>query len=145
MTITIRAYQEQDRAAVIRLWHECGLVRPWNDPEKDIDRKLTMQAELFLVGEFEGRIVASAMAGFDGHRGSVYYLAVDPRHQHMGHGRELMARVEAQLLALGCPKLNIAVRTSNESVLAFYRRLGYSVDDVVSLGKRLIADDTASP
>lgn len=104
-----------------------------------------MQAELFLVGEFEGRIVASAMAGFDGHRGSVYYLAVDPRHQHMGHGRELMARVEAQLLALGCPKLNIAVRTSNESVLAFYRRLGYSVDDVVSLGKRLIADDTASP
>lgn len=138
----IRAFREADRQAVIALWQACCLTRPWNDPDKDIDRKLTTQAELFLVGELDGRVIATAMAGFDGHRGSVYYLAVDPDHQHQGYGRDLMAKVEASLLALGCPKLNIAVRSSNDNVLAFYHRLDYSPDDVVSLGKRLISDDT---
>ncbi|WP_104204074.1 GNAT family acetyltransferase [Billgrantia saliphila] len=136
----IREFSEADRQAVITLWQDCGLTRPWNDPNKDIDRKLTVQPELFLVGELEGRLIASAMAGFDGHRGSIYYLAVDPRHQHKGYGLTLMARVEKMLQAMGCPKLNVIVRSSNEEVSAFYGRLGYSTDDVVCIGKRLIPD-----
>ncbi|MDX5379153.1 MAG: GNAT family acetyltransferase [Halomonas sp.] len=141
MTVKIRTYQEEDQSAVIALWHACGLVRPWNDPAKDIERKVSMQPELFFVGEREGRVIATAMAGYDGHRGSVYYLAVDPACQHQGLGRLLMATIEQRLHAMGCPKLNILVRTTNETVLAFYRKLGYSVDEAVSLGKRLIPDD----
>lgn len=141
VTVKIRTYQEEDQSAVIALWHACGLVRPWNDPAKDIERKVSMQPELFFVGEREGRVIATAMAGYDGHRGSVYYLAVDPACQHQGLGRLLMATIEQRLHAMGCPKLNILVRTTNETVLAFYRKLGYSVDEAVSLGKRLIPDD----
>ena len=99
-----------------------------------------MQRELFLVGEADGRLVASAMAGYDGHRGWVNYLAVVPDAQGLGYGRALMAHIEAALLARGCPKLNLQVRSSNTAVLAFYRQLGYAQDEAVSLGKRLIAD-----
>ncbi|MBW6392062.1 GNAT family acetyltransferase [Billgrantia antri] len=141
VTVKIRTYQEEDQSAVIALWQACGLVRPWNDPAKDIERKVSMQPELFFVGEREGRVMATAMAGYDGHRGSVYYLAVDPACQHQGLGRLLMATIEQKLHAMGCPKLNILVRTTNETVLAFYRKLGYPVDEAVSLGKRLIPDD----
>ncbi|QTP58839.1 GNAT family acetyltransferase [Billgrantia antri] len=141
VTVKIRTYQEEDQSAVIALWHACGLVRPWNDPAKDIERKVSMQPELFFVGEREGRVIATAMAGYDGHRGSVYYLTVDPACQHQGLGRLLMATIEQRLHAMGCPKLNILVRTTNETVLAFYRKLGYSVDEAVSLGKRLMPDD----
>ncbi|MHB0777486.1 GNAT family acetyltransferase [Halomonas sp. WWR20] len=139
--MNIRPYRETDRNAVIALWHTCGLIRPWNDPEKDIERKLTVQPELFFVGELDGKVMASAMAGFDGHRGSVFYLAIDPGSQHMGYGRQLMAHVEEALHAMGCPKMNILVRTSNEAVLVFYRKLGYTLDEAVSIGKRLIPDD----
>lgn len=138
--MTIRPFSESDRSAVIALWQACELTRPWNDPDLDISRKLTVQPELFLIGELQGEVVASVMGGYDGHRGSVFYLAVSPRHQRQGFGRLLMARIEELLVAMGCPKLNIAVRTSNEKVLSFYRREGYSTDDVISLGKRLIPD-----
>ncbi|WP_326538564.1 GNAT family acetyltransferase [Pseudorhodoferax sp.] len=136
----IRPYREADEAAVVALWQACGLTRPWNDPHKDIARKLTVQRELFLVGELDGQIVASVMAGFDGHRGWVNYLAVAPALQGRGHGAALMRQVEAQFLALGCPKVSLLVRSTNSAVLAFYRRLGYAVDDAVPLGKRLIVD-----
>ena len=136
----LRAYAPADEAAVVELWRLCGLTRDWNDPRKDIERKLTTQPELFLVGEIEKRIVASAMAGYDGHRGWVNYLAVAPEVRGKGYGRLLMRHVEAQLAARGCPKLNIQVRTGNEEVLAFYRKIGYAVEERVSLGKRLIPD-----
>lgn len=136
----IRPFTEADTDAVIALWQACGLTRPWNDPLRDIQRKLTVQRELFLVGEADGRLVASAMAGYDGHRGWVNYLAVVPDAQGLGYGRALMAHIEATLLARGCPKLNLQVRSSNSAVLAFYRQLGYAQDEAVSLGKRLIAD-----
>ncbi len=87
------------------------------------------------------RLVASVMAGFDGHRGWVNYLAVAPDRKRSGLGRALMAHVEARLQERGCPKLNLQVRASNQEAVAFYRRLGYSVDEVVSMGKRLIADE----
>ncbi len=136
----IRVFSISDEAAVVELWHRCDLVRPWNDPHKDIQRKLTTQPELFLVGEIAGQIVASVMAGFDGHRGWVNFLAVSPEHRKSGFGRALMQYVEKALEARGCPKLNLQVRTTNHAVLEFYRRNGYVLDEVVSLGKRLIPD-----
>jgi ribosomal protein S18 acetylase RimI-like enzyme len=139
--VEIRKFEPADSASVIALWRECGLTRAWNDPAKDIERKLTVQPELFLVGTVEARIVASVMAGYDGHRGWVNYLAVAPALRKSGLGRTLMERGEKELKAMGCPKLNLQVRTSNADVLAFYRRLGYAQDDVISLGKRLIPDE----
>ena len=136
----IRPYLEADEAAVVALWKACGLTRPWNDPHKDIARKLTVQRELFLVGERDARIVASVMAGYEGHRGWVNYLAVAPELRGQGHGAALMRHVEQALRARGCPKISLLVRSSNSAVLAFYRRLGYAVDEAVPLGKRLIPD-----
>lgn len=136
----LRPFTAADESAVLELWDRCELTRPWNDPRKDIQRKLTTQPELFLVGELEDRLIATIMAGYDGHRGWVNYLAVAPEHQSKGHGRRMMRRVEALLTARGCPKLNIQVRATNTAVLEFYRRIGYTVDEAVSLGKRLIPD-----
>ena len=133
-------YASSDQAEVIELWHRCELTRPWNDPVKDIARKLTEQPELFLVGKLDNRIVATAMAGFDGHRGWVNYLAVDPNHRKKGLGRTLMQHIEEAMKARGCPKLNIQVRTGNSEAIEFYRKLGYVPDEAVSLGKRLIPD-----
>jgi ribosomal protein S18 acetylase RimI-like enzyme len=140
-----RSFKEADEDAVVELWKECGLTRRWNDPGKDIARKLTVQPELFLVGEKDGMIVATVMAGYDGHRGWVNYLAVAPQHRRQGFGRLLMQQAEGRLLALGCPKLNIQVRTSNAEALGFYRSLGYTQDETVSFGKRLIPDQPTDP
>ena len=137
----IRAYQPADEEAVVALWQACGLTRPWNDPRKDIARKLTEHPEMFLVGTDGGQLVATAMVGYEGHRGWVNYLAVAPSHRRLALGRRLMDEAERLLLALGCPKVNVQVRSSNSEVLAFYRHLGYSQDETVSLGKRLIQDD----
>jgi ribosomal protein S18 acetylase RimI-like enzyme len=142
----IRAFDRADTESVVALWEECGLVRPWNDPRLDIERKLTVQPELFLVGVTPGPhpaasgVVATAMVGYDGHRGWVNYLAVSPAHRGHGHARALMAEAERLLTALGCPKLNLQVRAGNDSVIAFYEALGYAPDHAVGLGKRLIAD-----
>lgn len=136
----IRPFLEADTEPVVALWEACGLLRAWNDPRKDIARKLDVQRELFLVAEIDGLIVAAAMSGYDGHRGWVNYLAVDPAERGKGLGRKLMAEIESKLHALGCPKLSLQVRTGNDDAIAFYRALGYEVDAAVSLGKRLIAD-----
>ncbi len=136
----IRSFRAGDEAAVIGLWEACGLTRPWNDPRKDIARKLTVQPELFLVGEAGGAVVASVMAGYEGHRGWVNYLAVAPEHRRKGWGKALMQEVEKALAARGCPKINMQVRNSNTEAIAFYRRLGYVPDEAVALGKRLIPD-----
>lgn len=136
----IRTYHPEDEAAVIRVWEECGLLRPWNDPRRDITRKLAEQPDLFLVGESGAEVIATAMAGFDGHRGWVYYVAVAPEHQRKSYGRQLMQTVERRLIARGCLKLNLQVRASNQEIIEFYLALGYVQDDVVSLGRRLIQD-----
>lgn len=133
----VRPFQPSDEEAVVRLWRDCGLVVPWNDPQADIAAKMTVQPELFLVGELEGRVAATVMAGYDGHRGWINYLAVGPGLQGRGFGRRLIDEAEARLRAMGCPKINLQVRTSNTRVIAFYQRLGFKLDDVVSLGKRL--------
>lgn len=136
----IRTFQPGDEAAVIALWQACGLTRPWNDPRADIARKLTEQPELFVVGTVGTTLVATAMIGFDGHRGWVYYLAVSPVHRRRSYGRALMQEAERLLIEHGCPKLNLLVRSSNTAAIEFYRKLEYVQDDVVSLGKRLIHD-----
>jgi len=136
----IRAFQPDDEPAVIALWEECKLTRPWNDPRKDIARKLAVQPELFLVGVLDGVVMASVMAGYEGHRGWVNYLAVASRFRGQGHARALMQHVEALLLQRGCPKVSLLVRNSNREALDFYRHLGYAQDESISLGKRLIAD-----
>jgi len=141
--VLIRAFRQGDENAVVALWRECGLTRPWNDPARDIARKMTVQPELFLVGLVDDKIVATLMAGYEGHRGWVNYLAVAPQCRRRGFGRVLMQEAEGRLLALGCPKVNIQVRNSNAEALAFYRAIGYAQDEAVSLGKRLIPDKPA--
>jgi len=136
----IRAYNEKDRDEVILLWSGCGLVMPQNDPAKDIERKLKVDPELFLVGVKENGIVASVMGGYEGHRGWINYLAVKPSEQRKGYGQAIMRAVESLLRRKGCPKINLQVRTGNEAVIAFYSAIGYSRDDVVGLGKRLEYD-----
>jgi ribosomal protein S18 acetylase RimI-like enzyme len=130
----------QDQAAVIDLWSACGLLRPWNDPVLDILRKQSVGADLFLVGELHGRIVAAVMGGYDGHRGWMNYLAVCPDLRRQRLGEQLVQSLERRLIAIGCPKLNLQVRNDNSEVVQFYKRIGYSDDNVLSLGKRLITD-----
>jgi ribosomal protein S18 acetylase RimI-like enzyme len=139
--IEIRPFEPGDTAAVVQLWTDCGLVVPWNDPYRDIRRKLKVQREMFLVGCSDGQIIATVMAGYDGHRGWINYLAVDPRHRRSGLGTRMMEEAEARLRAAGCPKINLQVRASNAAVIEFYRAIGFKMDDVVSLGKRLVPDD----
>jgi ribosomal protein S18 acetylase RimI-like enzyme len=136
----IRAFQTADERAVIQLWEACDLLRPWNDPEKDIRRKLEIQPEMFLVGTLNREIVATAMAGYEGHRGWVNYLGVAPDHRGRGYGRAIMSEVEKLLAEAGCPKVNVQVRGTNSTAVEFYERLGYRIDDVVGLGKRLDDD-----
>jgi ribosomal protein S18 acetylase RimI-like enzyme len=139
--LLVRPFELPDEPAVIALWERCGLTRPWNDPRKDIRRKLDVRPDLFLVGLVDGIVVASVMAGYEGHRGWINYLAVSPEHQRKGFGRVMMAEAERRLREVGCPKINLQVRSSNNAVIEFYRRLGYGVDDVVSMGKRLVRDE----
>ena len=140
----IRPYEESDESQVVNLWDECELTRPWNNPHKDIARKLKVQRHLFLVGLEAGQIIATAMAGYDGHRGWINYLAVAPSHRHNGYAAELMKCVEALLLEEGCPKLSLQVRASNTKAIEFYRHIGYAQDETVSFGKRLIPDAPAA-
>ena len=136
-----RVFTPADTEAVVQLWSNCGLTRPWNDPHKDIARKLSVSPELFLIGtDGQGLLMATVMVGYDGHRGWINYLAVHPAHQRQGHARDLMKRAEQVLTEQGCPKLNLQIRAGNEAVIAFYESLDYADDQTVSLGKRLIPD-----
>ncbi|MEG0938458.1 MAG: GNAT family acetyltransferase [Comamonas sp.] len=137
----IRVFAPADTEAVVQLWSDCGLTRSWNDPHKDIARKLSVSPELFLIGtDAQGLLMATVMVGYDGHRGWINYLAVHPSHQRQGHASQLMQQAEQLLTERGCPKLNLQVRAGNETVIAFYESLGYTDDKTVSMGKRLIAD-----
>lgn len=139
----LRAFAPPDRDGLIALWTRCELIRSWNDPGRDIDRKLAVDPEHLLVVELDGRLVASVMVGYEGHRGWINYLAVDPDVREHGLGRRLMETAEQILVELGCPKVNLQVRGDNDAALGFYRAIGYQVDDAVSLGKRLVVDPPA--
>lgn len=137
LNLVIRPYRESDEPEVIALWHTCGLVVPWNDPKQDIQLKLQVQPDLFLVGLVDAQVVAAVMAGYEGHRGWLNYLAVAPAYQRQGIGRQMVEAATAKLKAIDCPKINLQIRTSNPTAIEFYRRLGFQIDQVVSMGKRL--------
>ena len=136
----IRPYHPDDQNAVIQLWNDCGLVVPHNNPVRDIERKLRVNPEWFLIGEKDGSIIASCMVGYEGHRGWINYLAVAPVEQRNGYASAMMFEAERILLAAGCPKISLQIRATNREVVRFYESIGYKEDPVVSLGKRLIPD-----
>ena len=136
----IRAYRREDEGDVVDLWIKCNLVVSSNNPEKDIERKLDVNPELFLVGFFNESLAATCMAGYEGHRGWINYLAVAPQYRRQGVATRMMNAAEKSLKSAGCPKINLQVRTSNKAVIQFYESVGFSTDDVVSLGKRLVPD-----
>jgi ribosomal protein S18 acetylase RimI-like enzyme len=134
--LVIRLFKLTDESAVVALWHQCGLVVPQNDPHEDIAIKIAFQPDLFFVGTIDGHVMATVMAGYEGHRGWINYIAVAPAYRRQGFGSQMMLRAEQSLRALGCPKINLQVRESNQAMIAFYESLGFSNDRVISLGKR---------
>lgn len=137
----IRIFREQDSQDIIRLWKLCELVVPWNNPQIDINRKTKDSPELFFIGELGGNIIASCMAGYDGHRGWIYYLAVHPDHRRNSYAHTIMSYAEKSLRNIGCPKIDLMIRNTNSDVIAFYKQIGYNADPVVVMSKRLIEDD----
>jgi len=136
----VRPFQGADETAVVELWERCGLTRPWNDPHQDIAQALASPLSAVLVGESDGRIVASVLVGFDGHRAWVYYVSVDPECQQGGLGRILMAAAEDWAREQGARKLELMVRRSNAAAGAFYQALGYVDQDTIAYGKWLDRD-----
>ncbi|MDP6307681.1 MAG: GNAT family acetyltransferase [SAR324 cluster bacterium] len=136
----IRPFQTKDEASVVSLWQLCELTVPWNNPYKDIARKLKVQPELFLVGMLDSLLIATVMGGYDGHRGWINYLAVHPDFQGQGYAQQVMENVESELRKRGCPKINLQIRSGNARVMAFYQKLGFTDDQALSMGKRLEED-----
>lgn len=136
----LTAFKKENQVEVVALWERCGLVAPQNNPNKDIDRKMAVNPELFLIGKVEYKIVATVMGGYEGHRGWINYLAVDPNYRRLGYGRLMMEEIEWRLRSIGCPKINLQVRETNVSVIKFYEAIGFGNDHVISLGKRLEFD-----
>ena len=141
MALKIRPYHAKDEKDVIDLWIACGLVSPVNNPKLDIERKTKVNPELFLVGEIEGKVIASCMAGYEGHRGWINYLAVHPDCRRRGFARRIMAEAERLLRASGCAKINLLVRSSNAMVMEFYKNIGFQMEDVICMGKRIEFDE----
>jgi ribosomal protein S18 acetylase RimI-like enzyme len=134
----IRPYQDADERAVIALWNEAlPDAAPHNDPATAIRKKLAVDRDLFLVAAVDGAVVGTVMGGYDGHRGWVYAVAVDPRFRRRGVGAALIRSLESALTERGCLKVNLQVRATNAEVIAFYEKLGYGVEERVSMGKRL--------
>lgn len=128
---------ESDMDDVIALWGACELTRPWNDPGADYRLALTNETSAILLAHSEGDLVASVLTGFDGHCGWVYYLAVNPNFQTQGLGRKMMAAAEAWLRDRDAPKIQLMVRDDNEQAIGFYKALGYDVQPVVTIGRKL--------
>jgi len=138
--LLIRPYGKQDEREVIDLWLKCNLVVPANNPREDIARKLKINPEYFLVAVLNKKVVATCMAGYEGHRGWINYLAVSPEHRRRGIARKIVQHTENMLKSAGCPKINIQIRRSNQDVINFYERIGFSDDQVMGMGKRLEPD-----
>jgi ribosomal protein S18 acetylase RimI-like enzyme len=134
---TIETATPADDAAVVDLWSQCGLTRPWNDPLGDLALARVGDHSVLLVARAAGAVVGSAMVGGDGHRGWIYYLAVAPDLQRSGLGRELMAAAEDWVRRQGLPKLQLMVRDGNDAAAGFYAALGYELQPVQVWGQRL--------
>ena len=137
MPFAISDLRPDETDAAVALWEACGLTRPWNDPRADIALALGKPSSTILAGRVDGNLVATAMAGSDGHRGWVYYLAVDPFTQRMGYGAAMMQAAADWLREKGAPKLHVMIRSENLGVAAFYEKLGYEKSDTITMAKRL--------
>lgn len=134
----VRLFQDDDEAGVVALWSSVFPDDPpWNDPRAVLTRLRRVPSAVVVVAATDERIVGTVIAGWDGHRGWIYHLAVAPELRRRGLGRQLMDEAEDRLRALGCPKINLQVRAENVAAVTFYERLGYAVEARVSLGKRL--------
>ena len=142
----IRPFRDGDEGDVIALWKTCELFRPWNDPGRDIESaRAAGSCEIFVAvaGEGEGSIIGSVMAGYDGHRGWVYYLAVSPDHRSRRLGGMLMRHAENWLEGLGAPKVMLMIREENEGVRRFYDGLGYEVEKRTIMSRRVSGSPSA--
>ena len=139
MNLEISIYHPTYQTAVIDLWKKCNLIVSQNDPLIDIQKKLDFQPELFFIALLKNKVIGSVMAGYDGHRGWLNYLAVLPEYQKKDYGRKLVEKAVNELRKLGCLKVNVQVRTDNASTINFYKNLGFKEEERVSLGMRLKA------
>ena len=144
MSLEILPAAATDRDRVVALWHRCGLVVSHNPPEADLDLARGKPGSDVLIGLFDGALVAAVMVGHDGHRGWVYYLAVDPDHQSRGYGRAMVEAAEDWLRSHGIRKVQLMVRASNTHVGAFYDALGYERSDVQVFQRWLDRDGPTS-
>jgi ribosomal protein S18 acetylase RimI-like enzyme len=135
--LSIAPIEDADVADVVALWQACGLTRPWNDPDADIALARRRPNSTVLIGRDAGAIVATAMVGHDGHRGWVYYVAVDPNRRAQGLGRSIMNAAEDWLRQAGIAKLQLLVRRSNARAGAFYQSLGYAEAETIVFAKWL--------
>jgi ribosomal protein S18 acetylase RimI-like enzyme len=136
-SVVVSEPADLDVAAIVALWEACGLTRPWNDPVEDIRMARDTGHGAVLVAMHDGRLVGATLVGHDGHRGAVYYLAVDPAERRGGIGRALVAAAEDWVRARGIPKINLLVRKENAGVLAFYEALGWRDTATVCLYRAL--------
>ena len=138
--IEIRSFRQEDDAPLIKLWERCELVVAWNDPSKDISRKVQLDPEGLLLGWYDNTLIASVMEGYEGHRGWINYLAIDPEYRRKGLGKTMMKAAETYLEQFECPKINLQIRAKNHQVIEFYKSIGFLQEDVINMGKRLIPD-----
>ena len=139
-SLNIRSCRDSDKVSIIELWYKCKLVIHANNPKLDIERKINHSPDLLLVGIRKDQLIATVMPGYEGHRGWINYLAVDPQYQHRDYGTQMMLAAEEKLKSMGCSKINLQVRETNLGVISFYQKMGYQIDAVTSLGKRLKKD-----
>jgi len=139
--LVIRPYHPDYEKEFVDLWFECDLLTPQNNPRRDIERKLGVNPDWFLMGIIGGKVVATCMAGYEGHRGWINYLAVSPQYRRQGIASFMMNQAESRLRAAGCPKINLQIRETNTEVMHFYESIGYAKDLVMSMGKRLEHDE----
>lgn len=132
----IRKFHKDDTEQIIKIWGECGLLHPPNDPYLEIRTKANFQPDLFFVGEIDGRVMATIMVGFEGRRGWLNLLGVLPEYQGQGYGSELVRHAVEVLRKIGAPKVNLLVRPSNSKVQAFYEKLGFEFEDAILMSHR---------
>ena len=135
--MNIRTAKLQDTPAIVALWKETNLLVPWNNPEEDIKRAFSTPTSTILVAEIENKLIGTILAGYDGHRGWIYYLAVKPEYQKHGYGRRLVEAAEDWLKSQGAPKIHLLIRKDNSQVQSFYHSIGYETSDVLMMKKTI--------
>ena len=144
MQFDVRPYEEADEAGVVAVWRDVfSYSAPHNDPQNVVRQKRAYDRALFFVAVADGDVIGTVMGGYDGHRGWIYSLAVRHAARGQGIGTVLMRRVEHQLAEMGCQKINLQLLATNSAAVEFYPKLGYAVEERVSMGKLLVHTQAA--